>query len=145
MYSLSLSIPIHLRPKSLAIAPVVPVPKNGSKTISPGFDEDTIVLISQIVTEWTFHKCVDLSRSEISREYWDEIMQKIAFAVYEIAKKGFLKNIEQQRILDTVEQNVKKVWEEEIDDLVSQNKLSKEAGNKAKQLSNIDDMAKREG
>ena len=110
-----------------------------------GFDEDTIVLISQIVTEWTFHKCVDLSRSEISREYWDEIMQKIAFAVYEIAKKGFLKNIEQQRILDTVEQNVKKVWEEEIDDLVSQNKLSKEAGNKAKQLSNIDDMAKREG
>ncbi len=33
-------MPMKWRPSFLATAPVVPVPKNGSSTTSPGLDED---------------------------------------------------------------------------------------------------------
>lgn len=106
---------------------------------------DMIAYITQILAEWTFHKCVDLSRSEIPMEYWDEIIRKIAYVIYEIAKNDVKKEVKNEILLNDVEEGVVRVWKKEIDDLVSQNKLSKEAGNKTKQLSNIDDMAKREG
>src|SRR5699024_7780938 len=39
-YSSLISMPMYLRPFSAAIFAVVPLPINGSNTISPGFDQD---------------------------------------------------------------------------------------------------------
>ena len=57
------------------------------------FNADTAVLITQIIAEWSFHKSVDLIRSGIPQQYWDPIMQKIAFTIFEVAnQKNYCKN-----------------------------------------------------
>ena len=46
-YFCSRSIPIKRRPRRLAVAPVVPVPKNGSSTMSPGSVLDKMTRVEQ--------------------------------------------------------------------------------------------------
>ena len=41
------------------------------------------VFITQVIAEWSFHKSIDLIHSGILPEYWDSIMQKIAFTIFE--------------------------------------------------------------
>ena len=53
---------------------------------SLGFDLDQAMMITQIIAEWSYHKSVDLVRSGIPQQYWDPIMQKIAYTIFEIAK-----------------------------------------------------------
>ena len=40
------------------------------------------VFITQIIAEWSFHKSIDLVHSGILPQYWDSIMQKIAFTIF---------------------------------------------------------------
>ena len=49
MYFSSLSIPMKFLPYFFATAPVVPVPKNGSKTISLGFVDDKITFLVFVI------------------------------------------------------------------------------------------------
>ena len=52
-----------------------------------GFNADQASMITQIIAEWAFHKSVDLIKSGIPQQFWDPIMQKIAFTIFEIAKR----------------------------------------------------------
>ena len=56
------------------------------------FNEEQAVTITQIIAEWSFHKSVDLIRSGIPQQYWDGVMQKIAYTIFEIAKQTFSQN-----------------------------------------------------
>jgi hypothetical protein len=51
-YSASRSTPMNRRPRRLATAPVVPVPKNGSRTTSPGRVEATSTRCSSASGFW---------------------------------------------------------------------------------------------
>ena len=72
------------------------------------FNLDQAVMITQIIAEWSFHKSVDLIRSGIPQQYWDPIMQKIAFTIFEIAKSAFKQNLPQDQCLQLIEHHVKK-------------------------------------
>lgn len=104
--------------------------------------EENIRFISQVVAEWTFHKAVDLIKSNVQKEYWETILSKIAFTIFEIAKKGVKKELPENSILQAVEDNVNKVWKESIEELYLNNSIDLKTKQTAQKQSNIDDMAK---
>ena len=67
------------------------------------FNEEQAVTITQIIAEWSFHKSVDLIRSGIPQQYWDGVMQKIAYTIFEIAKQTFSQNLPHDKILELIE------------------------------------------
>lgn len=107
------------------------------------FNADQAVLISQIIAEWSFHKSIDLIHSRILPEYWDGIMQKIAFTIFEVAKQALLRNIPQDQMLQAIEHHVNKAYVAGLEALEKKNVISHEAKEFAAKQSNIDDMAKK--
>ena len=101
------------------------------------FSDEQKVFITQVIAEWTFHKSVDLIRAEIPSIYWDGVMQKIAFTIFEVIKQAILKDIPQEQVLEAVEHQVKKVYKECIKELP----IDDEQKDIAKEQSNIDKMA----
>ena len=100
------------------------------------------VFITQIIAEWSFHKSIDLIHSGILPQYWDSIMQKIAFTIFEVAKQAILRNIPQDQLLQAVEHHVTKVYNQGIEELEQKGIISEEIKNRAESQSNIDAMAK---
>ena len=100
------------------------------------------ILITQIIAEWSFHKSIDLIKSGILPQYWDSIMQKIAFTIFEIAKQAISKNIPQEQMLQAVEHHVVKVYNQSIEELQEKGVIDEEIKNRAESQSNIDAMAK---
>ncbi|MFI3299885.1 MAG: hypothetical protein R3Y28_00545 [Candidatus Gastranaerophilales bacterium] len=104
------------------------------------FNSDQAMMITQIIAEWSFHKSVDLIRSGIPQMYWDNVMQKIAFTIFEIAKKAFAQAMPQDQILELIEHHVKKVYVEAIEELKSKNLINDDLLEQATNQSNIDAM-----
>ena len=104
------------------------------------FNLDQAMMITQIIAEWSFHKSVDLIRSGIPQQYWDPIMQKIAFTIFEIAKNAFKQALPQDQILQLIEHHVKKTYLDCIGELKQNNLINEELMEKAASQSNIDAM-----
>ena len=107
---------------------------------SLGFNLDQAVMITQIIAEWSFHKSVDLIRSGIPQQYWDPIMQKIAYTIFEIAKNAFHQNLPQDQCLQLIEHHVKKTYLDCIAELKDKNLIDEGLMEKAASQSNIDTM-----
>jgi hypothetical protein len=105
------------------------------------FNLDQAVMITQIIAEWSFHKSVDLVRSGIPQQYWDPIMQKIAFTIFEIAKNAFSQNLPQDQCLQLIEHHVKKTYLDCIAELKDKNLIDEGLMEQAASQSNIDAMA----
>ena len=103
---------------------------------------DQAVFITQVIAEWSFHKSIDLIHSGILPQYWDSIMQKIAFTIFEIAKQAVIRNIPQDQLLQAVEHHVIKVYNTSIEELQKKGVIDEETKNRAESQSNIDAMAK---
>lgn len=99
------------------------------------------VFITQIIAEWSFHKSIDLVHSGILPQYWDSIMQKIAFTIFEVAKQAIIRNIPQDQLLQAVEHHVVKVYKQSIEELEQKGLINEEVKNRAESQSNIDAMA----
>ncbi|MBO5737850.1 hypothetical protein J6R97_00760 [bacterium] len=108
---------------------------------SLNLNAEQAVLITQIIAEWSFHKSIDLIHSGILPQYWDSIMQKIAFTIFEIAKQAVIRKIPQDQLLQAVEHHVIKVYKESIEELEKKGIIDSETKNKAESQSNIDSMA----
>lgn len=104
--------------------------------------EENIRFISQVVAEWSFHKAVDLIKSNVQKEYWETILSKIAFTIFEVSKEAFKREMPENSILQAVEDNVNKVWKESIEELYLNNSIDLKTKQTAQNQSNIDDMAK---
>jgi len=102
---------------------------------------DQAVFITQIIAEWSFHKSVDLVHSGILPQYWDSIMQKIAFTIFEVAKQAVIRNIPQDQLLQAVEHHVVNVYTQSIEELQQKGVIDEEIKNRATSQSNIDAMA----
>lgn len=105
-----------------------------------GFNADQAAMITQIIAEWAFHKSVDLIRSGIPQQFWDPIMQKIAFTIFEIAKQTFKQGLPQDQILQLIEHHVKKTYLESIKELKDKGFIDEGLMDKASHQSNIDNM-----
>ncbi len=104
------------------------------------FNADQAMLLIQIIAEWSFHKSIDIIRSGIMPDYWDSIMQKIAFTIFEVSKQTIGQNIDQDEILKIVEHHVKKTYEKAITDLKNRDAIDEETCQRALGQSNIDKM-----
>ena len=100
------------------------------------------VFITQVIAEWSFHKSIDLIHSGILPQYWDSIMQKIAFTIFEVAKQAVIRKIPQDQLLQAVEHHVIKVYKQSIEELEAKGVIDEEVKNRAESQSNIDAMAK---
>lgn len=108
------------------------------------FNIDQAVMITQIIAEWSFHKSVDLVRSGIPQQYWDPIMQKIAFTIFEIAKNAFTQNLPQDQCLQVIEHHVKKTYLDCIAELKEKNLIDQGLMEQASMQSNIDTMVQQQ-
>ena len=99
------------------------------------------VFITQIIAEWSFHKSIDLIHSGILPQYWDGIMQKIAFTIFEVAKQAVIRKIPQDQLLQAVEHHVVKVYNQSIEELQQKGVIDEDTKNRAESQSNIDAMA----
>lgn len=108
------------------------------------FNVDQAVMITQIIAEWSFHKSVDLVRSGIPQQYWDPVMQKIAFTIFEIAKNAFTQNLPQDQCLQVIEHHVKKTWLDCIAELKDKNLIDDGLMEQASMQSNIDAMVQQQ-
>ncbi len=104
------------------------------------FNAEQAMMITQIIAEWSFHKSVDLIRAKIPHEFWDSIMQKIAFVIFDIAKRTFMQGMPQDQILQLIEHHVKKTYVESIEDLRNKGFIDQELMEVASNQSNIDAM-----
>lgn len=104
------------------------------------FNAEQAMLLTQIIAEWSFHKSVDLIKAGVLPEYWDGVMQKIAFTIFEIAKQTISNGISQDEILNIVEHHVKKSYQEALEELKSRSLIDENLLDKALHQSNIDEM-----
>lgn len=105
------------------------------------FNEDQSITITQIIAEWSFHKSVDVIRSGIPQQYWDPIMQKIAYTIFEIAKQTFSQGLPHEKILELIEHHVKKSYLEAITELKNKGAIDEGLMEYAASQSNMDRMA----
>ena len=102
---------------------------------------DQAVFITQIIAGWSFHKSIDLIHSGILPQYWDGIMQKIAFTIFEVPKQAVIRKIPQDQLLQAVEHHVVKVYNQSIEELQQKGVIDEDTKNRAESQSNIDAMA----
>ncbi len=105
------------------------------------FDADVSKTITQIIAEWSFHKSVDVIRSGIPRQYWDGVLQKIAYTIFEISKQAFTQNLPSDKILDLVEHHVKRAYLEAITELKDHGAIDEGLMEYASTQSNMEKMA----
>lgn len=98
-------------------------------------------LIVQFIGEWIFHKSIDLIRSGIQPELREGILQKVAFTVFDIAKKAIENEIPQDQLIALVEVQVKKSFSKAISELEEKGVLTKDLADNTLSQSNIDNMA----
>ena len=96
------------------------------------------VFITQIIAEWSFHKSIDLIHSGILPQYWDGIMQKIAFTIFEVAKQAVIRKIPQDQLLQAVEHHVIKVYNSSIEELQKANPILMQWQNRRRKNSRSD-------
>ena len=102
---------------------------------------DQAVFITQIIAEWSFHKSIDLIHSGILPQYWDSIMQKIAFTIFEVAKQAVIRKIPQDQLLQAVEHHVIKCYNAAIEELQQKGVIDEEVKAREESKYNIDAMA----
>jgi hypothetical protein len=105
------------------------------------FNAEQSITITQIIAEWSFHKSVDVIRSGIPQQYWDSIMQKIAYTIFEIAKQTFSQGLPHEQILELIEHHVKKSYVDAITELKNKGAIDEGLMEYAASQSNMDKMA----
>lgn len=104
---------------------------------------DTAKTLTQLISEWTFHKYIDLLRSDIPEMYHESILQKLAYVAFEMGKESLFSNLSQEQMLTLVEVQVKKSFTKACKQLLDSGKISQEAYEKVCNLSNIDEYSSR--
>ena len=101
------------------------------------FNAEQAILLTQIIAEWSFHKSVDLIRSGIQPEYWDGIMQKIAFTIFDIGKQTIKQGLPTDQILELLEHHVKQAYDGAIEELAQRGIIDEELKIQAENQNNL--------
>ncbi len=99
-------------------------------------------IVCQIIAEWSFRKTVDLSRSGIDFKYWDAILQKIAYTIFEICKQAIQRKLSWDKLVQAVEYHVVKTYKAAVKELRKKKCINDEVMKQALEQSHIDTMAK---
>lgn len=101
---------------------------------------NTAKVLTQIISEWTFHKYIDLIRSNIPEMYHESILQKLAFVAYEMAREAAISKLSQDEMLKLVEVQLNKAYEKSCKQLLDNKQISQDVYNNAITFSNVDMM-----
>lgn len=104
------------------------------------FEEQSFYI--QIITEWSFHKEIDLFRSGIPAKYWKSVMQKIWYTMWEVMYACVQNDAPHEVTLPLVERFVNRTYIEAIEELKAYQVIDDEIEEKAKEQSNIEIMAR---
>ncbi len=111
-----------------------------SNDAEAGFNAEQAILLTQIIAEWSFHKSVDLIRSGIQPEYWDGVMQKIAFTIFDIGKQSIKQNLPQDQILELIEHHVIQAYQAALDELQQRGIIDEELKEQAEKQNNLNQL-----
>lgn len=111
-----------------------------SNDAEAGFNAEQAILLTQIIAEWSFHKSVDLIRSGIQPEYWDGVMQKIAFTIFDIGKQTIKQGLPQDKILELIEHHVIKSYEAALEELQQRGIIDEELKEQAEKQNNLNQL-----
>lgn len=103
---------------------------------------DNMATLVLLIARWTVHKSCDLIRSQVPREYWDEILREIAFVIYETGKQAFMENLEEEPLMDKIEYQVVKSYKKSLSELCRNNSISDSILEEALTYSNYDETMK---
>lgn len=103
-------------------------------------DQDAVIVI-QFIGEWTFHKAIDLIRAEIRNEFWDTILQQVAFAALKAALQAHTENMDQTNAAALIETQVMESYKHCINQLVKSRAIKEEDVDTILSQSNVDKMA----
>lgn len=95
----------------------------------------------QVMTEWSFHKEIDLFRSGIPAKYWKVVMQKIWYAMWEVMYACVKNEAPETVVLSLVERFVNRTYRDAVEELKDNEVIDEETEEKAKEQSNIKIMA----
>lgn len=104
------------------------------------FSNDKCAVLTQFTAEWTFHKCIDLMRSTVPQNYWDSILQKINFTIFEIFKICENNRQSHKETIHLIEFGVNECYTNCIEELKERNLIDDETFANAIIQSNIDSM-----
>ncbi|OGI18451.1 MAG: hypothetical protein A2287_05550 [Candidatus Melainabacteria bacterium RIFOXYA12_FULL_32_12] len=108
------------------------------------FDANQASIIVQFIGEWTFHKSIDAIRAGVPQDCWDQILQDVAFAIFEKAKNTQSAGIPQDQAISMVEQEVAASYEKSLRELIKSGKINEQDLTGVMAHSNIDQMAQSE-
>ncbi len=97
-------------------------------------------VMTQILSEWTYHKYIDLLRSDIPARYHESILQKVGFTIYEIAMQALIQKLPFESICSLVEHHVEKSFDKACEGLVHNGVISEQACESALVQSNISNL-----
>lgn len=103
-------------------------------------DQDAVIVI-QFIGEWTFHKAIDLIRAGIRYEFWDTILQQVAFAALKAALQAHAENMDQTKAAALIESQVMEAYTQCIHQLVKSKAIKEEDFDTVLSQSNVDKMA----
>ena len=74
------------------------------------FTDADAILVIQFIGEWTFHKAIDLIRAGIKNEFWDTILQQVAFAALKGALQAHTDGVDQAKAAEMIESQVMETY-----------------------------------
>ncbi|MCR4880953.1 MAG: hypothetical protein K6A44_03265 [bacterium] len=89
------------------------------------YNTDNIVLISQLVGEWMYHRGVDNYKNDLPQEYWQSVLQKVAFDVYKAAKNSVQLGESRETTIDKANSASERVYMTCMFQLAKEHKLNK--------------------
>ena len=95
----------------------------------------------QVISEWSFHKEIDLFRSGIPAKYWKVVMQKIWYAMWEVMFACVKNDAPPSVVLSLVERFVNRTYNDAVEELKQQKIIDEKTEEHAKEQSNIQKMA----
>ncbi|MFA6990207.1 MAG: hypothetical protein WC197_09075 [Candidatus Gastranaerophilaceae bacterium] len=104
------------------------------------FNADQASIICQFIGEWTFHKSIDIMKSDIPSEHWEAILQKMAFIVFDAAKHSQLKKMDNIKAVEYVEYQITTAYEKLIKEMIDNGSINRPA-EEILSHSNIDEIA----
>lgn len=112
---------------------------NQDTTLSLNLEQAQV--ISQFIGEWTFHKAIDMIRANVKEDHWDNILQQVAFAIFQRAKESMIANVSKDDLVKVIEQEVKNSYEYAMRELANSGVIEEKALPEILERSNLDEMA----
>jgi ABC-type glycerol-3-phosphate transport system permease component len=104
-------------------------------------DFDNQCFYIQIITEWSFHKEIDLFRSGIPPKHWKFVMNKIWYVMWEVMYACVKNDAPEATVLSLVEKFVNRTYIDAIEELKDSSFINEEIEERAREQSNIRKMA----